>query len=396
MSGWRGVRWATKSNGTSSNEPGAASGMRLVGCSASTTPPSSDSPASVCPTRLPRTPWPRPSPGAWAALPRYRRTGAPFVAWLYGIARHVVADMAGASHRVNSQPEVAQHPHDPWPGGDDRIVLAAALAQLPEEQRRVIELKFLVGLTNAEVGVVLAKKPGAVEHPAVAPPSGDAAHPGFVMRNRLADDLGRWEKGELSLVELEARHPGHDVGALVGVHARMVALTDQPVPDPEPAWAVLSTALAAHPRVATRRRQPSRRRLVAAIVAAMIAMPAVSYAAAPDAVRAVARHVTDLLPGADDADPVAPIGDGPPTTPTIPAKGDSRELDEVDEGTGTGSDADEEQDRDDPDDGRDDAPAGDVEESDVEESEEHSAPPVDEDPTEAPDEQAGPQDKDDD
>lgn len=99
---------------------------------------------------------------AWAALPRYRRTGAPFVAWLYGIAGHVVADMAGSAHRVESRPEVAQRPHDPWPGGDDRLVLAAALAQLPEEQRRVIELKFLVGLTNAEVGVVLAKKPGAV------------------------------------------------------------------------------------------------------------------------------------------------------------------------------------------------------------------------------------------
>lgn len=99
---------------------------------------------------------------AWKALPRYRRTGAPFVAWLYGIARHVVADIARAAHRVESQPEVAQHPHDPWSGDDDRIVLAAALAQLPEEQRRVIELKFLVGLTNAEVGVVLAKKPGAV------------------------------------------------------------------------------------------------------------------------------------------------------------------------------------------------------------------------------------------
>lgn len=210
------------------------------------------------------------------------------------------------------------------------------------------------------------------------------------MRNRIADDLGRWETGELSLVELEARHPGHDVGALVDVHARMAALTDEPVPDPEPAWAALSTALAAHPRAATRRRTPSRRRFVAAIVAAMLAMPAVSYAAAPDAVRAIARHVTDLLPGTDDADPVAP-DDDPPTTPTIPAKGDSRELDEVDEGTGT--DADEEQDRDDPDDGRDDAPAG-----DVEESEEHSAPPVDEDPTEAPEEQAGPQapDRDDD
>lgn len=213
------------------------------------------------------------------------------------------------------------------------------------------------------------------------------------MRDRLGSDLGRWEAGELSLVELEARHPGHDVGSLVGVHARMAALTGEPVPDPEPAWAVLSTVLAAHPRAATRRRPPSRRRFVAAIVAAMIAMPAVSYAAAPDAVRAVARQVTDLLPGADDADPVAPGDDHPSTSSTIPAKGESRELGEADEGTGT--DADEEQDRDDPDDGRDDARAGDLEES---ESEDHFPPTADEEPTEAPEEQAEPQapDRDDD
>lgn len=113
-------------------------------------------------------------------------------------------------------------------------------------------------------------------------------------------------------------------------------------------------------------------------------MPAVSYAAVPDAVRAVARHITDLLPGADDADPFAPDDDRPPTTSTIPAKGGSREPGEVDEGTG--KDADEKQDSDDPDDGRDDAPAG-----DVEEPEEHFAPTVDEDPTEAPEEPAGPQ-----
>lgn len=99
---------------------------------------------------------------AWAALPRYRRTGVPFVAWLYGIARHVVVDMAAAGHRVEARPEIAQPPHDPWPGGDDRLALAGALAQLPEEQRQVIELKFLVGLSNHEVGVVLGKKPGAV------------------------------------------------------------------------------------------------------------------------------------------------------------------------------------------------------------------------------------------
>ena len=36
---------------------------------------------------------------AWAALPRYKSTGAPFAAWLYAIARHVIADVHRRAHR---------------------------------------------------------------------------------------------------------------------------------------------------------------------------------------------------------------------------------------------------------------------------------------------------------
>lgn len=99
---------------------------------------------------------------AWKALPRYRRTGAPFVSWLYGIARHVAADMATAGRRTRPDAEVVQEPVDPWPRRDERLRLEAALERLPEEQRQVIELKYLVGLTNDEVAAALGKKPGAV------------------------------------------------------------------------------------------------------------------------------------------------------------------------------------------------------------------------------------------
>jgi len=97
---------------------------------------------------------------AWTALPKYRDTGAPFVAWLYGIARHVVVDEL--RRRSRTEPHAAvdmervDHTHE------DRLTLAAALDGLPDEQRQVLELKFFVGLTNDEVGAALGKTPGAV------------------------------------------------------------------------------------------------------------------------------------------------------------------------------------------------------------------------------------------
>jgi RNA polymerase sigma-70 factor, ECF subfamily len=99
---------------------------------------------------------------AWAALPRYKRTGAPFVAWLYGIARNVAADAARRASRSDGHADLEDRPHDPWVRHAEERALADALAALPEEQRQVIELKYLVGLTNDEVGAALGKKPGAV------------------------------------------------------------------------------------------------------------------------------------------------------------------------------------------------------------------------------------------
>lgn len=99
---------------------------------------------------------------AWAGVPRYRDQGVPFVAWIYGIARHVVADALRAGIRVEpraeprlDEPVVRDHDLD-------RLTLGAALDRLPPEQRAVIEMKYLAGLTNGEVGLALGKTPGAV------------------------------------------------------------------------------------------------------------------------------------------------------------------------------------------------------------------------------------------
>jgi len=98
---------------------------------------------------------------AWAALPRYEDRGVPFVAWLYGIARHVVADEFRRRGRIEPRAEVPDHVVE-FGAADDRLDLRAAIDRLPEEQRVVIELKFLAGLKNPEIAALLETTTGAV------------------------------------------------------------------------------------------------------------------------------------------------------------------------------------------------------------------------------------------
>ncbi|MEO8477126.1 MAG: sigma-70 family RNA polymerase sigma factor [Actinomycetota bacterium] len=97
---------------------------------------------------------------AWTGLPTYRPTGVPFVAWLYGIARHVIVDQV--------RREARSTPRETLPDAivefaeDDRMMLAEAIDGLPDEQRQVIELKYLLGLRNPEVAEALGVSIGAV------------------------------------------------------------------------------------------------------------------------------------------------------------------------------------------------------------------------------------------
>jgi len=97
---------------------------------------------------------------AWKGLPGYKDTGAPFLAWLYGIARHVIADEFRRRARVEPRADLPDGRVE-WKV-DDELTLAAAIRGLPDEQRQVIELKFLMGATNAEVAAALGKSEGAV------------------------------------------------------------------------------------------------------------------------------------------------------------------------------------------------------------------------------------------
>lgn len=98
---------------------------------------------------------------AWASLPRYRETSVPFVAWLYGIARHVIADEIRRRIRDEKRGSHSDEMHED-PVVADRLDLVAALRKLPDEQRKIIEMKYLLGMKNPEVAQALGKSIGAV------------------------------------------------------------------------------------------------------------------------------------------------------------------------------------------------------------------------------------------
>ncbi|HTR24512.1 MAG TPA: sigma-70 family RNA polymerase sigma factor [Terriglobales bacterium] len=100
---------------------------------------------------------------ALAGLPRFEWRGAPFVAWLLGIATNVLADRWT---RVAKQREVVIDDFEPA-GGDDGIEQRAILYQLvdslPDDQRRVITMRFAAEKNLREIAVALGRSEGAVK-----------------------------------------------------------------------------------------------------------------------------------------------------------------------------------------------------------------------------------------
>ncbi|HEX2194502.1 MAG TPA: RNA polymerase sigma factor [Candidatus Limnocylindria bacterium] len=107
---------------------------------------------------------------ALAGLGSFHDEGAGFRAWLFRIAHNTVAN----AHRSRSRRRTAPMPEGferPAPDADPaglvtraeelRRVLAA-LDTLPADRRQVVLLRFVDGLSSAEVGQVLGRSPGAV------------------------------------------------------------------------------------------------------------------------------------------------------------------------------------------------------------------------------------------
>ena len=98
---------------------------------------------------------------ALANLDRYEWRGIPFVAWLYRIAAHELADRRHDAGRVSG----AQPPDLPAPDEDleRRVALYQLVDRLPDDQRRVIELRFGEGRSIREAAETLGRSEGAIK-----------------------------------------------------------------------------------------------------------------------------------------------------------------------------------------------------------------------------------------
>lgn len=114
---------------------------------------------------------------AWEAIGRYERRGLPFAAWLYRMAHNAVVDHYRASRPTTSiddkfdLEDEKQSPSDAVMAGVDRETLGLAIQRLNSDQQRVVLLRFVEGLSHAEVAGIVGKSEGAVrviQHRALA------------------------------------------------------------------------------------------------------------------------------------------------------------------------------------------------------------------------------------
>ncbi len=102
----------------------------------------------------------------------YRNRGLPFSAWLYRIAHNMVANWYrdNSRHKDISLEEPLQLvdnsitlPEHELIAVEERKILLDIIRKLPTDRQELIILKFVDGLSNAEIGEVIGRTEGAVK-----------------------------------------------------------------------------------------------------------------------------------------------------------------------------------------------------------------------------------------
>lgn len=108
---------------------------------------------------------------AMSHIETYTDMGVPFQAWLYRIAHNLVANW----HRDRGRRKViplddyivhglrSEAPDKQTEDAEERDRLLAAIRRLPEERQQLLILKFIEGLSNAEIGDIMERTEGAIK-----------------------------------------------------------------------------------------------------------------------------------------------------------------------------------------------------------------------------------------
>ena len=108
---------------------------------------------------------------AMGSIERYQQKGVPFSAWLYRIAHNMVANW----HRDNSRkkevpledhidlPFRGEQPESTLVRNQESEHLILLIRGLPAERQQLIILKFVEGLSNAEIALIMRRSEGAIK-----------------------------------------------------------------------------------------------------------------------------------------------------------------------------------------------------------------------------------------
>ena len=97
-------------------------------------------------------------------LPKFEWRGMPFSAWLYRIASNAIVDRAAANARESGAEQVDCGDQDTGiEEVEQRAAIHGLLRDLPDDQQRVIKMRFVEDCSIREIAKELSRSEGAVK-----------------------------------------------------------------------------------------------------------------------------------------------------------------------------------------------------------------------------------------